>query len=224
MSVLLVDNIIEWEAAMAVRSGNENNASTRRTAVEAQLQAEAQRLRTRLEPVVEQHNLYLEDVDIKVAGSHRTVHVVVDLPEDASGSVGLDVISAISTDLSAAMDSDPEDDDRPYSLEISSPGVSRPLTEPRHWRRNIGRLVEVKPVSGDTLLGRLEAVTASGIRLLPQLPVKKGMKPKQGDPLTLDFAKIRTGTVQVEFAHLDDNHTDDTDGAEPDTSGAVHHA
>ncbi|XPE04626.1 ribosome maturation factor RimP [Arthrobacter sp. N1] len=224
MSVLLVDNIIEWEAAMAVRSGNENQASTRKTAVEAELQAEAQRLRTRLQPVVEQHNLYLEDVDIKVAGSHRTVHVVVDLPEEASGSVGLDVISAISTDLSAAMDSDPDDDDRPYSLEISSPGVSRPLTEPRHWRRNVGRLVEVKPVTGDVVVGRLQEVTASGIRLLPQLPVKKGMKPKQGDPLALEFAKIRTGTVQVEFAHLDDEHTDHTDGAEPDSSGAEHHA
>ncbi len=209
---------------MAVRSGNEKYASTRKSALDAELQADAQRLRTRLQPVVEQHNLYLEDVDIKVAGAYRTVHVVVDLPEDASGSVGLDVISAISTDLSAAMDSDPDDDDRPYNLEISSPGVSRPLTEPRHWRRNIGRMVEVKPVSGDVILGRLQEVTAMGIRLIPQLTVKKGVKPKQGDPLALDFAKIRKGTVQVEFAHPEDEHHDHSDGAEPDISGAVHHA
>lgn len=209
---------------MAVRSGNEKYASTRKSALDAELQADAQRLRTRLQPVVEQHNLYLEDVDIKVAGAYRTVHVVVDLPEDASGSVGLDVISAISTDLSAAMDSDPDDDDRPYNLEISSPGVSRPLTEPRHWRRNVGRMVEVKPVSGDVILGRLQEVTAMGIRLIPQLTVKKGVKPKQGDPLALDFAKIRKGTVQVEFAHPEDEHHDHSDGAEPDISGAVHHA
>lgn len=209
---------------MAVRSGNEKYASTRKSALDAELQADAQRLRTRLQPVVEQHNLYLEDVDIKVAGAFRTVHVVVDLPEDASGSVGLDVISAISTDLSAAMDSDPDDDDRPYNLEISSPGVSRPLTEPRHWRRNVGRMVEVKPVSGDVILGRLQEVTAMGIRLIPQLTVKKGVKPKQGDPLALDFAKIRKGTVQVEFAHPEDEHHDHSDGAEPDISGAVHHA
>ncbi|MDQ0734216.1 ribosome maturation factor RimP [Arthrobacter agilis] len=222
MSVLLGDNIIEWEAVMAVRSGNEKHASTRRSAVEAELQVEAQRLRTRLQPVVEEHDLYLEDVEVKVAGSHRTVHIVVDLPEDATGSVGLDVISAISSDLSAAMDSDPEDDDRPYSLEISSPGVSRPLTEPRHWRRNVGRMVEVKPATGDTVVGRLQDVTATGIRLIPQLPVKKGMKPKLGDPLALEFSKIRKGTVQVEFAHLEDEHHENSEGAEPDDSGAEH--
>ncbi|WP_442884853.1 ribosome maturation factor RimP [Arthrobacter sp. Soc17.1.1.1] len=209
---------------MAVRSGNEKHASTRKSAVEAELQVEAQRLRTRLQPVVEEHNLYLEDVEVRVAGSHRTVHVVVDLPEDATGSVGLDVISAISSDLSEAMDSDPEDDDRPYNLEISSPGVSRPLTEPRHWRRNVGRMVEVKPVTGDVVVGRLQDVTAAGIRLIPQLPVKKGMKPKQGDPLALEFSRIRKGTVQVEFAHLEDEHHDDSEGAEPDDTGAVHPA
>ena len=149
---------------------------------------------------------------------------VVDLPEESTGSVGLDVISAISSDLSAAMDSDPEDDDRPYNLEISSPGVSRPLTEPRHWRRNVGRMVEIKPVTGDVVVGRLQDVTATGIRLTPQLPVKKGQKPKQGDPLALEFSKIRKGTVQVEFAHLEDEHHDDNDGADPEISGAVHHA
>jgi ribosome maturation factor RimP len=209
MSVLWTDNNIEREAAMAVRSGNEHHAATRRSASEADLQVEAERLRTRLRPVVEQRDLYLEDVDIKLAGSHRTIHVVVDLPETETGSVGLDVISAISSDLSAVMDSDTEDDDRPYDLEISSPGVSRPLTEPRHWRRNVGRMVEVKPASGDVVLGRLQEVTATGIRLLPQLPVKKGTKPKQGDPMTLEFAKIRKGTVQVEFAHLDDEPAGD---------------
>ncbi len=223
MSVLLDDNIIEWEAAMAVRSGNENHASTRRSASEAELQDEAQRLRTRLKPVVDQHNLYLEDVEVRVAGSHRTVHVVVDLPEETTGSVGFDVISAISTDLSTAMDG-LEDDDRPYNLEVSSPGVSRPLTEPRHWRRNVGRLIEVKPVTGDVILGRLQDVSDTGVRLIPQLPVKKGMKPKLGDPLALDFSRIRKGTVQVEFAHPDDDHHDDTDGADPEISGAVHHA
>ncbi len=223
MSVLLEHNIIEWEAAMAVRSGNENHASTSRSASEAELQDEAQRLRTRLKPVVDRHNLYLEDVEVKVAGSHRTVHIVVDLPEETTGSVGFDVISAISTDLSEAMDS-LEDDDRPYNLEVSSPGVSRPLTEPRHWRRNVGRLIEVKPVTGDVVLGRLEGVSDTGIRLIPQLPVKKGMKPKQGDPLALEFSRIRKGTVQVEFAHPEDEHHDDTDGADPEISGAVHHA
>ena len=208
---------------MAVRSGNDNHASTRRSAHEAELQAEAQRLRIRLQPVVQQHGLFLEDVDIKTAGSHRTISVIVDLPEDSTGSVGLETISVLSRDLSTAMDEDPDDDDRPYDLEISSPGVSRPLTEPRHWRRNLGRMVEVRPESGDPVLGRLDAVTGTGIRLIPQLPVKKGTKPKQGEPLTLEFAKISRGTVQVEFAHPEDPDAPGHDDG-PDASGAGHHA
>lgn len=208
---------------MASRSGNHDHASTRRSAQESELQAEATRLRARLQPTVEQRGLHLEEVDVKLAGSHRTVHVVVDLPEYATGSVGLDVIAELSTQLSSVMDEDPEDDDRPYSLEISSPGVSRPLTERRHWRRNVGRMVEVVPVSGDPVLGRLEEVTDTGIRLVPQLPVKKGTKPKQGDPLTLEFPKIRKGTVQVEFAHLEDEDHHDTTETGPDASGPVQH-
>jgi ribosome maturation factor RimP len=220
----LIHNNIEWEAAMAVQSGSGNRAAPRKTALDAELEAETQRLRTMLQPVVEQHDLFLEEIDIKTAGAQRTVHVIVDLPEDRSGSVGLDIISDVSLSLSQAMDDDPEDDGRPYSLEISSPGVSRPLTEARHWRRNVGRMVLVKPLQGDEILGRLQEVSATAIRLLPQLPVKKGMKPKQGDPLTLDFSKIRKGTVQVEFAHSDDEHHEEDGAGDPENSGARHQA
>ncbi|WP_253908441.1 ribosome maturation factor RimP [Arthrobacter sp. H41] len=219
----MIYNIIEWEAAMAVQPGNGNRAAPRKTALDAELQAEAQRLRTRLQPVVEQHDLYLEEIDIKLAGAHRTVHVIVDLPEDRQGSVGLDIISDVSLELSQAMDNDPDDDGRPYSLEISSPGVSRPLTEPRHWRRNVGRMILVKPVQGDEVLGRLQEVSATGIRLVPQLPVKKGMKPKQGEPTSIEFSRIRKGTVQVEFAHADEHQTEDGAG-HPENSGARHPA
>jgi ribosome maturation factor RimP len=224
MSVLLRYNIIEWEAAMAVRSGHENPSSPRKAARDAELQAEAQRLRARLQPVIEKHNLYLEDIEIKTAGVQRTVNVIVDLPEDRQGAIGLDVISTVSVDLSEAMDTDPADDGRPYSLEISSPGVSRPLTEPRHWRRNVGRLVEVKQVTGDDIVGRLLEVSPEGIRLLPQLPVKKGMKPRQGEPTALEFSTIRKGTVQVEFAHLEDEHHEDNGAADPGDPGTAHPA
>jgi ribosome maturation factor RimP len=209
---------------MAVRSGQGNPSSPRKAARDAELQAEAQRLRDLLQPVVEKHDLFLEDIDIKTAGVQRTVHVIVDLPEDRQGGIGLDVISSVSLDLSEAMDNDPHDDGRPYSLEISSPGVSRPLTEPRHWRRNVGRLVEVTPASGDNVVGRLLEVSADGIRLLPQLPVKKGMKPRQGEPITLEFSRIRKGTVQVEFAHAEDEHHEDNGADGPGDPGPAHPA
>ncbi|MHA7276572.1 ribosome maturation factor RimP [Arthrobacter sp. HLT1-21] len=192
---------------MAVRPGNDSPpaASTlQQQAREADDQGESARLTALLLPTVERHGLFLEAVEIKSAGSERVVNVVVDLPEDQNGSVNLDLISAVAHDVSLAMDADPHDHGRPYSLEVSSPGVSRPLTQPRHWRRNVGRLVTVRPSKGDDVTGRLLTVTADGIRLTPHLPVKKGMKPKTGDPLTLLFTDIRKGTVQVEFAHLDD--------------------
>lgn len=172
--------------------------------------AEAQRLHALLQPTVEGNQLFLEEVSVHLAGAHRTVHVVVDLPEDQQGSVSLDAIAEISQLLSAALDADPADDGRPYDLEVSSPGVSRPLTEPRHWRRAAGRMVTLKLVKpsqsdlGDAITGRLTEVTDDGVTIRPELPVKKGMKPKQGDPKFIEFVRIRRGTVEVEFTRLDE--------------------
>lgn len=209
---------------MAVRPGNDSPpaASTlQQQARDADNQAESARLTALLQPTVEQHGLFLEAVEIKSAGSERTVNVIVDLPEDQTGSVNLDLISDVAHDVSLAMDADPHDHGRPYSLEVSSPGVSRPLTEPRHWRRNVGRMVTVRQLKGDDITGRLLEVSDDGVRLTPQIPVKKGMKPKAGDPVALPFAGIRKGTVQVEFAHLDEAILDGThpDDTLPDDSG-----
>ncbi len=169
--------------------------------------AEAQRLREFLRPTAENQNLLLEDVEVRITGSHRTVHAVVDLPGDTTDGVSLDQVAEASQALSEAMDSDPHDDGRPYTLEVSSPGVSRPLTEPRHWRRNIGRLIVVHPVQGDPVEGRLVDATDTHVVLRPLLPVKKGTKPKFGENQDLHYDKIRKGIVQVEFAHADAEET-----------------
>lgn len=177
----------------------------RKSALEADAQAESTRLQRRLLPTVERNGLVLEGIEIRIAGAHRTVNVIVDLPETRHGGVGLETISEVSHEISVLMDSDPADDGRPYSLEVSSPGVSRPLTEPRHFRRNIGRMVSLKLSQGDDITGRVLAVDEKGITIRPQQPVKKGMKPKHGEPHHLAFGSIRKGTVQVEFAHQDDD-------------------
>lgn len=181
--------------------------------------AEAQRLFALLDPTVQAHHLFLEDVSVHIAGTHRTVSVVVDLDEDETGSVGLDRIADISRELSAVMDSDPHDDGRPYDLEISSPGVGRPLTEPRHWRRARGRMVKVDLAAGDSTLGRLLSVDDDGITIRPELPVKKGMKPKHGEPERIGFADIRRGHVEIEFSRLDDAQLDED--FEPTDAAAV---
>jgi ribosome maturation factor RimP len=173
---------------------------------------EAARLRALLEPSVQANRLYLEDVVI-IPGSHRVVHVVVDLPQEETGGVSLDVIADISKVLSDVLDNDPADDGRPYDLEVSSPGVGRPLTEPRHWHRAKGRMVKVNVVQGDNVMGRIKSVDDGGVTLVPEIAVKKGMKPKQGDPIKLPFDRIRNGKVEIEFSHLNE------DGLEPEHNG-----
>jgi ribosome maturation factor RimP len=165
---------------------------------------EAERLRALLEPAVLANRLYLEDVAINIAGSNRVVNVVVDLPQEETGGVSLDVIADISRVLSDVLDNDPADDGRPYDLGVSSPGVGRPLTEPRHWHRARGRMVSVKVIQGENVTGRIQSVDESGVTLVPEIAVKKGMKPKQGDPVKLPFDKIRSGKVEIEFSHLDE--------------------
>lgn len=168
------------------------------------VQAEAARLEDYLRPVVAANDLYLEGVEIRIAGSQRTLHVIVDLPEDQVGGVSLDLISEVSRSLSEALDADPEDTGRPYELEVSSPGVGRPLTTPRHWRRNLGRMVKVRVRQGEDVTGRVLSVEDDAVTVRPDLPAKKGVKPKQGDPVRIPFANIRAGKVEIEFTHLDE--------------------
>lgn len=165
---------------------------------------EESRLKALLEPVVHASRLYLEDVTVQMAGHHRTVQVVIDLPQEETGGVSLDTIAEISRALSDVLDNDPQDNGKPYDLEVSSPGVSRPLTEPRHWHRARGRLVKVNVIQGDNLTGRIQSVDDDGVNLVPELEVKKGMKPKQGEPVKLPFDRIRQGKVEIEFSHLDE--------------------
>ncbi|MCW1249826.1 ribosome maturation factor RimP [Acaricomes phytoseiuli] len=175
----------------------------------------AERLFSLLQPVVQERRLYLEDVQVKIAGTRRIVHVIVDLPNGEEGSVSLDVIADLSHALSAALDADPEDDDRPYELEVSSPGVGRPLSELRHWRRALGRIVTVTPVKQEhtgSQTGRLVEVTEAGVTLQPEVQVKKGMKPKLGEPVSFSFDKIRQAKVEVEFHRAEESREANQEG------------
>src|SRR6059058_4887589 len=98
-----------------------------------------QRVRDVLEPVVAGAGYDLEDVTVTAAGRRSVVRVVV----DRDGGVDLDAVADISRVLSEALDADDVMGEAPYVLEVSSPGVDRPLTQPRHWRRAAGRLVTV---------------------------------------------------------------------------------
>ncbi|KAA0974764.1 ribosome maturation factor RimP [Paeniglutamicibacter gangotriensis] len=168
----------------------------------ADTQIEAARLTELLEPTVASHQLVLEEVEVRRAGGQRIVHVVVDVAEGTEGIV-LDQVAEVSRSISEALDKDPHDTSDAYELEVSSPGTSRPLTLTRHWRRNVGRMVKVNLIGEDNITGRLTEVDDAGITIIPEITVKKGMKPKVGEARTLEFGSIRRGHVEVEFSRAE---------------------
>lgn len=129
----------------------------------------------------------LEDVTVTQAGRRKLVRVVV----DRDGGIDLDAVAEVTRAVSDAMDADGPGGSAfadPYVLEVSSPGVERPLTEPRHWRRAVGRLAEVT-VSGVPVVGRIKSVGDAGI----VLAVK-------GAEQEIAWPQLGRGVVQVEFS------------------------
>jgi len=101
--------------------------------------------------------LDLEGVEISTAGRKRLVRVLV----DKDGGVTLDEIAELDGVISQVLEDSDVLGDHPYTLEVTSPGIDRPLTAPRHWRRNVDRLVKVHPVEGEPFVGRVVDATES---------------------------------------------------------------
>jgi len=139
-----------------------------------------------LTPSVEASGHDLEDLSVSPAGRRKIVRVVV----DKDGGVTLDDIAEVSRAVSDVLDQ-PEAEQLlagAYTLEVTSPGVDRPLTAPRHWRRSIGRLVKATTATG-TVTGRvLEADDAQAV-----LDVDGTKRP-------LLYGEVVTAQVQVEFS------------------------
>ena len=95
--------------------------------------------------------LDVEALEVSQAGRRRMVRVAV----DKDGGVTLDDIAEATRAVSRILDSSDVMDEQPYTLEVTSRGTDRPLTLPRHWRRNRGRLVKVSLVDGSVVTGRV---------------------------------------------------------------------
>jgi ribosome maturation factor RimP len=178
-----------------------------------------------IQPVVGAAGYDLEELVVTPAGRRSVVRVVV----DRDTGVTLDDVAEVSRAVSAALDAnDGEFGRAPYVLEVSSPGVDRPLTEPRHWRRNTGRLVTVPvgPSGGiEQVTGRITAVDDAGVTLAVEGQARPGAKKRPPTPRQVPWAELGAGRVQVEFGrHADsDGHAADDpghdDGAEDDGGG-----
>ncbi len=158
-----------------------------------------ERLSALLGPVVEEAGLVLEDAALKPGGTGLVLQVLVDLPEDRTDSVDLDRIAQVSRALSDALDREDPVPGSAYELEVSSPGATRDLEAPRHWRRSIGRLVRVTPVEGEKFTARLLEVGDDGVVLQRSHQAKKGMPPKLLEPERWAFGAVRRAKVEVEF-------------------------
>lgn len=115
-----------------------------------------------IRPVVEAAGLELVDVTLSREGGRRVLRVTVDRED----GVDLDLIAEVSERVSRRLDL--EDPVRgSYSLEVSSPGIERPLRGPRDFQRRVGDLVKVRtnqPVEGArTHRGRLVAADEEGV-------------------------------------------------------------
>jgi ribosome maturation factor RimP len=140
-------------------------------------------------PVVAAAGMDLESVRVTAAGRRRLLRVVV----DSDRGVSLDDAAAVSRELSGALDAAEVMGDFPYTLEVSSPGVDRPLTDRRHWRRAAGRLVRVTVADSGPLVGRIVSADADWVTL-----------DIEGDPKTrrrFAYGVLGAGAVQVEFGH-----------------------
>jgi ribosome maturation factor RimP len=167
---------------------------------------QSERLRGLLEPLVAKTGLDLEEVTMTAAGKRRQLQVVVDSDE----GVPLDIVSELSRKISQTLDEADAMGSAAYVLEVTSPGVDRPLTEPRHFRRNTGRLVKVWLAAGGELTARIIAVDDDGLDL--EMPGLKGRAPK---PARLAFAEITKARVEIEF------NRKETDGAAASADGDI---
>jgi ribosome maturation factor RimP len=149
------------------------------------------RLAAVVSPVVAESGYELEEVTVSRAGRREVVRVIVDSPSD--GGISLDAIAEVSRRVSAALDASESAAGigaAPYTLEVTSPGVDRPLTEPRHWRRSLGRLVSVRH-SDRSLTGRVVAADSEQDGSVT-LTV-------DGRDEQLPYGELGPGRVQVEF-------------------------
>jgi ribosome maturation factor RimP len=166
--------------------------------------SQAKALRSLAEPVVAALDCDLEDVVIRQAGKRRLVRIVVDQP---AGGLTLDLVASISREISRVLDDSTVLGNAAYVLEVTSPGVDRPLSLARHWSRAVGRLVLVTPRSAEAFEGRV--LSADEVKAVLDV---------DGAETTVAYADVARAVVQVEFTRIEEVELDEAelDEADPD--------
>jgi ribosome maturation factor RimP len=147
--------------------------------------ATRERLAEELTGPMDALGLDLEAVDLSSAGRRRVLRVAI----DKDGGVTMDDIADATREVSRLLDENVDlMGEQAYTLEVSSPGVDRPLVLPRHWRRNAGRLVKVTFADGDPVTGRVRESDDTGAVL-----------DVDGTERRVEYAEVKKAKVQIEF-------------------------
>lgn len=144
-----------------------------------------------LEPYVAELGFDLEAVEVNGGGKHRTVVVAI----DGDDGIGIDEIATVTRELSSVFDTAEVDKilgAAPFTLEVSSRGTHRPLTQPRHWRRNVGRIVAIDTPEGERFEARITAAGDDSVELTDKSGTTQW-----------PYAEITQAVIQIELNRKD---------------------
>lgn len=145
-----------------------------------------------LSPALHKAGYFLEDINVVSPGQHRIVTVIV----DGESALNLDQVTVASKLVSELLDEAPFMGETPFTLEVTSPGIDRPLTLPRHFAKNADRLLKVTKTDGEVVTGRILSNTEVDVTLT--VTEKKDVK-----QVTITLADIKRAQVEIEFNRKD---------------------
>jgi ribosome maturation factor RimP len=134
-------------------------------------------------PALEALGFYLEDVTITSAGRRSMITIII----DGDTHLSLDQVTLATKAVGEIVEGIQSLGQTPFTLEVTSPGLDRPLTKPRHWRKNIGRLVKIVLLDGQEIKGRVKDVSEISTTVAEQV---------------VKFSDIKRATLEVEFKQV----------------------
>ena len=138
-----------------------------------------------LTPAIKTLGFVLEEIKVTPVGKRRIIAVIVDQEEK---NPNLDEVTVVSREVSNILDNYSQLGDQPFTLEVTTPGVDRPLVLPRHWLKNLGRLVKVVKIDGQTVSGRISSVSdvSAAIEVA-------------GKSVEVLFGDVKRAQIEIEF-------------------------
>ena len=134
-------------------------------------------------PAIQALGFYVEDISITAAGRRSMLTVIV----DGDTHLSLDQVTVATKAISEIVENLPTLGNNPFTLEVTSPGLDRPLTKPRHWRKNKDRLVKIVLNDGKEITGRIKDSTEADVTV---------------DEQNVKFADIKRATLEIEFKQV----------------------